>query len=153
MEPASQVLTFHDGILHYEFSGIFTDSISCRPHEILVLFQPRVLYELFEISYPYLLPMLQSWMRVRRSAPNDPRGSKWINMGIWGWETFVPGDHSISTVFEGWMNSFRQGMYTDKKDVGKRSSSVTSEKMVHRHVNCWSIILTDQLYYKLVFFI
>jgi len=41
-------------------------------------------------------------------------------------------------------------MSTDKKNHGKRRSSVTFEKIVHinRHVNCWSMILTDQLYYK-----
>ena len=91
----------------------------------LVLLQLRFLYELPEFSYRYLLPMLQSWMRVPRSAPNDPRGSKWINMGIWGRETFVPGDHSITTVFEGWMNNSRKGMFTYKKDNGKRSLSLT----------------------------
>jgi len=44
------------------------------------------------------------------------------------------------------MNAIRKGMSTDKKNPGKRSSSVTFEKMVH--VKFWSIILTDQLYYK-----
>ena len=48
------------------------------------------------------------------------------------------------------MNAIRKGMSTDKKNPGKRSSSVNSEQIVNknRHVNCWSIILTDQLYFK-----
>jgi hypothetical protein len=94
--------------------------------------------------------MLQSWMRVPRSAPNYPRSSKWINMGIWGSETCVPGDHTIATISQGWMNNSRKGMSTDKKDIGKRSSLVTSKPMVHknRHVHRWSIILADHLYDK-----
>jgi hypothetical protein len=72
----------------------------------------------------YLLPMLQSWIRVPRSTPNYPRGSKWINMGIWGRETFVPGYHSIATVSQGWMNDIRKGMSTYEKSPGKLSISL-----------------------------
>jgi hypothetical protein len=40
------------------------------------------------------------------------------------------------------MNDIRKGMSTDKKNPGKRSSSVTSEQVAHknRHVNSWSIM-------------
>jgi len=120
------------------------------PHEIIVLFQPGVLCKLPKFSYRNLLNVLQSWIRVPRSAPNDPRGSKRINMGIWGRETFVPGDHSIATVSQGWMNNSRKGMSTDKKDKGKRSLSLTSYWMENqkRHGKRWCVIITDQLYYK-----
>ena len=94
----------------------------------LVLFQPGVLYKLPEFSYLYLLPMLQSRMRVPRSASNYPRGSKWIDMGIWGRKTFVPGYHSFATVSHGWMNNIRKGMSTYEKSPGKLSISLIPNK-------------------------
>jgi hypothetical protein len=100
---------------------------SLHPYEIILLFQSGVLFELQEISYGNLLPMFQRWMRVPRSSPNYPRGSKWNNMGIWGRETFVSGDHTIAKISEGWMNNSRKGMSTDKKDNGKGRLSFSSQ--------------------------
>jgi hypothetical protein len=113
----SALVVFRD---HHTFN-------SCANYEIILLFQPGVLYELPEILYPNMIPMLQSWMRVPRSAPNYPRGSKWINMGIWGREIFVPSYHSIATISHGWMNNIRQGMSTDEKNPGKRNLSLTCQ--------------------------
>ena len=59
-------------------------------------------------SYRYMLYMLQSWIRVARSTSNDPRGSKWLNLGIRGRETFVPGDHSIPRVSKSWINNIQK---------------------------------------------